>query len=173
MCRTFSAIFLLKVRHNFHVLTHFYSKYHSSNKRCSTDFHPLLGIFPSGSGTSHCGSDLIEPSRHLPGMVLNWPHKTIAGQVMRHWKGQNRCHITVLLLSMPFINCSGSYSIGLAVSKTDDKYDKHSITNPFGQTLRTGEPVSPLRATFSVARYNCGCHSPLPQSNRGCMDYLS
>jgi hypothetical protein len=52
---------LLKVRHNFHVLTHFYSKYHFSNKRCSTDFHPLLGIFPSGSGTSHSGSDLIEP----------------------------------------------------------------------------------------------------------------
>jgi hypothetical protein len=53
--------FLLKVRHHFHDLTHFSSKYHFSNKRCSTDFHPLLGIFPSGSGTSYSGSDLIEP----------------------------------------------------------------------------------------------------------------
>jgi hypothetical protein len=51
----------LNVRHNFHALTHLYSTYHFSNKRCSTDFHPLLGVFPSRSGTSHCGSDLIEP----------------------------------------------------------------------------------------------------------------
>ena len=52
----------LNVRHNFHAVTHLYSKYHFSNKRCTPDFHSFLGIFRSGSGTSHGGSALFEPS---------------------------------------------------------------------------------------------------------------
>ena len=52
----------LNVRHNFHALTHLYSTFHFSNKRCRTDFQWFLGIFCSGSGTSHRGSALFEHS---------------------------------------------------------------------------------------------------------------
>lgn len=51
----------LKVRHNFHTLTHFIITDHFQQKRCMTNFHSFPGIFRSGSGTSHGGSGLIEP----------------------------------------------------------------------------------------------------------------
>ncbi len=62
MCRTFTQILShAKVRHNFHVLTHFITTDNFERKKRSADFHLLASIFRSGRGTSHGGSALIEP----------------------------------------------------------------------------------------------------------------
>jgi len=55
------SFFDLKVRQNFHALTHFMTTGHFERKKRSADFHLLARIFRSGSGTNHGGSALIEP----------------------------------------------------------------------------------------------------------------